>query len=133
MGMDTLYEVVNLFSDVSFNKPLIESALYHSRKSPLYLYIYSHRGDFGVAQIYFRLTLKFPILVDGLITNVISLFNKYVLGIEEKHYGTCHADEQVTFKVKCCKRLACASYNENQIFIFILGIVFQDASTSKYY
>jgi len=97
IGMDTLYEVVDLFSDVSFNKPLMESAVWHSKKAPLYLYVYSHRGAFGVGQIYFRLTLKFPILIDGLITNVISMVKKHVFGIEEHHYGTCHADEQALF------------------------------------
>lgn len=92
--MDTLFEVVDLFSDASFNKPLIEATTWYSRKTPMYLYMYSHRGDFGVAQIYFKLTLKLPIMVDGLIMNIVS-FAKHLLNIEEPHYGTCHADEQV--------------------------------------
>ncbi len=94
MEMDTLYEVVDLFSDVSFNKPLIESVTWYAKKSPLHLYTYSHRGDFGVAQIYFKISLKLPILIDGIVMNVVSAFKK-LFNIEETHYGTCHADEQV--------------------------------------
>jgi hypothetical protein len=53
VGMDSLYEIVDLFSDTSFYKPMEETALEFGKSLPLYLYLYSHRGEFGVAQGYF--------------------------------------------------------------------------------
>lgn len=97
IGLDSLHEIVNLFSDASFFKPMEETALELSKSLPLYLYQYNHRGEFGVAQGYFRLSMKLPLSLDGLIGTGIQMINKHVLGIQEKHWGVCHADEMALF------------------------------------
>jgi hypothetical protein len=87
VGMDTLYEMVNLFSDIGFFKPMEETALAFGKHMPLYMYLYNHHGEFGVAQGFFRITMKLPMTLDGLISTGVQMFNRYVFGIEEKHYG----------------------------------------------
>jgi carboxylesterase type B len=50
-----------------------------------------------VAQGYFRVTMKLPLCLDGVITTGVQAFKKHILGWEEKHWGVCHADEMALF------------------------------------
>lgn len=97
VGMASLYEIVDLFSDTSFFKPMEETALEFAKSLPLYLYLYNHHGEFGVAQGYFRITMKLPMALDGLMATGLQMLKKHVFGIQEKHWGVSHADELALF------------------------------------
>jgi len=98
VNMESLYELVDLFSDTSFNFGFEETAhLFANASVPLYLYLYNHHGEFGVNQGYFRVSLKLPLCLDGLISTLVQVVKKNVFKMEEKHWGVCHADEMAMF------------------------------------
>jgi hypothetical protein len=89
VGLPDVENLVHMFSDSSFNLPLVESALVHSNLShaPIYLYYYTHKSDIAIAQIYFNMFGWFPLALDGLLTNAYRWAKYNIFGIEEKHYG----------------------------------------------
>lgn len=97
LDSDTIHDITDMFSDMSFNRAFEAVAHVHSAAAPLYLYLYSHRGEFGIAQAYMRLSLKVPILLDGLLTEAFGLIKKYILNWPDPHYGVCHGDEMAMF------------------------------------
>ena len=52
ISKEFMYNIVDLYSDASFYAPLHEAALLQAIHSPVYLYLNSYQGNFGIFQIF---------------------------------------------------------------------------------
>ncbi|CAG7830460.1 unnamed protein product [Allacma fusca] len=88
-----LYDIADIYSDASFYAPLHEAALLQAKYSPVYLYLNSYQGRFGVFQLFNSMTRILPLLLDAGFMLLYRWVMAEVFGYKFHHYGTCHADD----------------------------------------
>ena len=87
ISRENLYDIVDIYSDASFYAPLHEAALLQAKHSPVYLYLNSYRGSFGVFQIFSSMSRYLPLLLDAAVLLLYKWIMTEFFGVKFHHYG----------------------------------------------
>jgi hypothetical protein len=82
-----LNKLTIMLSDRSFYWPLSESANLQAKISPVYVYYYSHVGDFSLAHMCTLFRGRFHFAVELIFDLIASFFNRNILGRRHHNYG----------------------------------------------
>ena len=84
----TLKRATEMFSDRAFFQDSHEAAVLQSKLAPVYSYVYSYHGDFGLANLLLSMSGSLPEAVDFVVGNALRWISTRILRMEQTNYGT---------------------------------------------
>jgi len=92
----TFDDLTDIFSDRVFFSSNHQTAMLHSKHSPLYTYIFSHRGEIDLVPFLRALRgEKYHVAIDIPLYYIKDWIDRHIFGINPRKYGVCHGEEMI--------------------------------------